>query len=214
MDHHLYRCFTKDDIHTTIAQHAQSLRDPNASTPKLFERVSAKLGPCASDIVVGEWSGAVNPGSLHGLGGDSERDARRGWIDAQLELYERFCAGWHFWTFKKAEPGDHGWSMRDAHGGGVFPDFVGMRARASCIGDEERVRWRRDAVKDRALGPYCQDQASDRGGSVFWSLRIDELTIHRRSYGILVPTSGQLRALAIRPRFCQGMGRRVYVLHV
>lgn len=94
----------------------------------------------------------MNPGSLHGLGGDSERDARREWVDAQLALYEKFCAGWHFWTFKKAEPGDHGWSMRDAHGGGVFPDFVGMRANVSCVGDEERVRGRRDAARDRALG--------------------------------------------------------------
>jgi aryl-phospho-beta-D-glucosidase BglC (GH1 family) len=151
LDHHLYRCFTLPDTHTPISEHTRSLTDTNASTPELFSRVSSKLFSCSSAIVVGEWSGAVHPGSLHGLSPEEETIARKEYVNAQLELYERCCAGWFFWTYKKEQSGDRGWSLKDAVDSGVFPRSVGMRARARYNGEEE-VNGRRDSYKDKALG--------------------------------------------------------------
>jgi aryl-phospho-beta-D-glucosidase BglC (GH1 family) len=152
LDHHLYRCFTALDTHTSISQHSRSLTDTNAATPQLFASVSSKLSSCSSGIVVGEWSGAVHPGSLHGLSSEQETHARKEYIHAQLELYERYCAGWYFWTYKKEQPGDRGWSLRDAVGSNVFPQSVGMRARTRYSGDEGEAKHRRDSAMDKALG--------------------------------------------------------------
>lgn len=131
LDHHLYRCFTSSDGYTSISQHIEALRDLSSETPQLFARISAKLESCSSAIVVGEWSGALNPGSFQGLSAEEETSARKDYIQIQLNLFERYCAGWFFWTFKKAQPGDRGWSLRDAHGSGVFPDFIGTRSKTT-----------------------------------------------------------------------------------
>jgi aryl-phospho-beta-D-glucosidase BglC (GH1 family) len=154
LDHHLYRCFTVSDTHTSISDHTHSLTDPNAATPQLFDRVSLKLSACSSAIVVGEWSGALHPGSLHGLSSEGETNARREYIYAQLELYERYCAGWYFWTYKKEHSGDRGWSLKDAVDSSVFPQFIGMRTRTRCNGDEEVIASRKNSAKEKALGEF------------------------------------------------------------
>ena len=152
VDHHLYRCFTAYDVHTSIGQHTKDLSDPNAQTPQTFERVAKRLEPYSSAIVVGEWSGAVNPGSLQGLSSEQELAARRAYIDAQLALYEKHCAGHFFWTYKKEQRGDKGWSLRDAVEGGVFADFVGRRAKSNCSGDGRRRQSSMEQSKQKALG--------------------------------------------------------------
>ncbi|KAI5984851.1 glycoside hydrolase family 5 protein [Pisolithus albus] len=124
LDHHLYRCFTSEDISTAAAQHSASLLNPNAPTPQTFARVSSKLKDAGGDLIVGEWSGALNPGSL--LGVADERRERAQFVQAQLDLFERHCSGWFFWTYKKQFPGDSGWSFRDAVDTGVFPCRVGL----------------------------------------------------------------------------------------
>lgn len=104
----------------------------DGQTSHHFSSVSEKLGRVpggGSGFVVGEWSGALNPGSLHGstTGGWEET---KNYIEAQLRLYDKTCAGWFFWTFKKQHPGDKGWSLRDAVGAGTFPDRVGLKLTA------------------------------------------------------------------------------------
>ena len=98
LDHHLYRCFTDSDIHTSANEHARALRD---RMPDVFSRVAEKLGRVHGGLVVGEWSAALNPGSLMG-----EEDEVKNYVSAQLELYERYCAGWYFWTYKKEQRPD------------------------------------------------------------------------------------------------------------
>lgn len=149
LDHHLYRCFTSSDIHTHISQHALSLSDPHAPTRQIFERVSSLL--TSSAIVVGEWSGAINPGSLGGLRCEEETKARRDYIDDQLALYEQYCAGWFFWTYKKEQSGDRGWSLRDAVADRIFPDTVGLTAIKACSGEQDKISSRRDVMKEKAL---------------------------------------------------------------
>lgn len=146
LDHHLYRCFTKEDIHISALQHARNMADANG-TAGMFARVSEKLG---GGLVVGEWSGALNPGSLRGSH-DPAGDQRQ-FVSAQLELFEKYCAGYFFWTYKKQNRGDKGWSFRDAVEGGTFPSWVGLKARRSCIGDEQSRQGRRSNLRDKALG--------------------------------------------------------------
>jgi glucan 1,3-beta-glucosidase len=126
LDHHLYRCFTNEDIHTHISEHARRLKDSNDGTPSMFARVSNKLG---NALIVGEWSAALNPGSMNGV--HSEDEAKREYVHAQLQLYEQYTAGWFFWTYKKSSGRDTGWGWRDAVQAGVFPAWVGFRAPSS-----------------------------------------------------------------------------------
>ena len=64
LDHHLYRCFTSSDIHTAVSDHTRALSDDSAPIPRMLASVSEKLGRAGGGIVIGEWSGALNPGSL------------------------------------------------------------------------------------------------------------------------------------------------------
>lgn len=157
LDHHLYRCFTQQDTSTPAWQHSKNLRDPQAGTPQLFARVTQKLEEAGGALIVGEWSGALNPGSLHGV--TNEIEVRKDYIAAQLALYERYCAGYFFWTYKKEHAGDKGWSFRDAVGAGVFPSHVGTRSdqmrkannnNNDSNMDTDRTK-RRNEAKDKAL---------------------------------------------------------------
>ena len=122
LDHHLYRCFTSDDISTPAAEHARRLRDVHEPTPSMFSRVAKDLEGAGGAIVVGEWSAALNPGSFHGA--SDEEAEKNAYVQAQLQLYEEHCAGWFFWTYKKEGGRDTGWSFRDTVETGVFPlDF-------------------------------------------------------------------------------------------
>ena len=162
LDHHLYRCFTQQDASTTVAQHTQNLRDPHASTPQLFARVAQKLDGAGGALVIGEWSGALNPGSMQNV--TNEIEMRRDYIAAQVALYEKYCAGYYFWTYKKEHAGDKGWSFRDAVSAGVFPPYVGIRPdliRNAKSGDSdgssnsERAK-RRYEAKEKALSEYSK----------------------------------------------------------
>lgn len=133
IDHHLYRCFTQQDISTSVIEHTRVLSDPNEWTPQMFARVAQKLEGSGCAIIVGEWSGGLNPGSLQGIG--NEDQARRQYIEAQLRLFDRWCAGWFFWTYKKEQKGDKGWSFRDAVEAGVFPGRVGLSPRRPFTDD-------------------------------------------------------------------------------
>lgn len=148
LDHHLYRCFTPQDISTPVSQHTKALRDPNEWAPKMFARASQQLEGAGGGMIVGEWSCGLNPGSLQGVG--DEDAARREFVDAQLQLYERHSAGWFFWTYKK-QNSDKGWSLRDAVSSNVFPSSVGLRANKPIVDDPERTA-RRDQARDEASG--------------------------------------------------------------
>lgn len=151
LDHHLYRCFTESDIRTSAESHTLSLADPNAETPVMLARAAEKLGRVGCGIVIGEWSGALNPGSLRG--GTKEKED---YVRAQLDLFEEHCGGWFFWTYKKQDRGDTGWSLRDAVQAGIFPPWVGLKAKRSAIGDEGRWREARDGQKQRSLQLHAE----------------------------------------------------------
>lgn len=124
--------------------------DPNAPTPQTFARVANIIEDAGGALVVGEWSGALNPGSLQGS--IDTREDRARYIAAQLSLFEQHCAGWFFWTYRKQHHGDEGWSFRDAVAAGVFPDRVGVYPKMKVpLHDPERPG-RKAAALDRAVG--------------------------------------------------------------
>ncbi|KAH8829799.1 glycoside hydrolase family 5 protein [Flagelloscypha sp. PMI_526] len=176
LDHHLYRCFTPQDHKTPVAAHTASLTNDDADTPKTFARASEKLRKAGSDFIVGEWSAALNPKSLEG----AEHDAQTKYARAQLELFEKHCAGHFFWTYKKSVSGDRGWSFRDAVESRTLPRWVGgMRLkRAVPLGDdeEERSTAARDSAAQEAYDTHTK----------YWAQFPGKYEHHRFREGFLV----------------------------
>ena len=162
LDHHLYRCFTPNDGSTPVTQHVKNLSDPNADTPQTFARVAQKLEDAGSALIVGEWSGALNPNSLAGTKDDI--GARKDYVRAQLALYEKYCAGYYFWSYKKEKPGDKGWCLRDAVECGVFPNRVGLEASVLPENSPE-MEARKDKAKEAAISEYPRGSLFDRVSS-------------------------------------------------
>lgn len=151
LDHHLYRCFTGSDITTKASQHAKVLAKPGGWTQKSFERAAERLGRAGGGLIVGEWSGALNPGSLEGRDGEQAE-----YVKAQMGLYEKWCGGWFFWTYKKNGGRDTGWSFRDAVEVGVVPGWVGGM-KVDCERWEARVAREhgepvKKDVREKAIG--------------------------------------------------------------
>ncbi|KAF5328070.1 hypothetical protein D9619_013609 [Psilocybe cf. subviscida] len=154
MDHHLYRCFAQSDISTPVPAHTRALCDYSTGTPKQLAEAAEVVGRAGDGLVVGEWSAAMNPGSLGGSY-DEHREQQREWVEAQLALYDRVCAGWFFWTYKKQRRGDVGWSWRDAVEACVFPDFVAVRKR-------EGFSYNRDDGKSKQALEVARKSALDQ----------------------------------------------------
>ncbi|KAJ2927928.1 hypothetical protein H1R20_g9164, partial [Candolleomyces eurysporus] len=175
LDHHLYRCFTAQDIRTSVQDHTRALIDTNGGTQKTFSSVAEKMGrEAGGGFVVAEWSCGLNSSSLRNIPGE-----RRAFVDAQLSLYEQYCGGWWFWTLKKEEgvyPRDVGWSLKDAVEAGVFPNSIGMkRKRKPDTSVKERTRRQQVLEKKRseALGAH----------ETYWSRFPGQYQHHRFSTG-------------------------------
>lgn len=120
LDHHLYRCFTDQDKAMNGEQHALKLRSEFSGT------FGGQSGAAKGSLVVGEWSASLDPHSLHQGMPDGEKDRhRREFVKAQIEVFERNTAGWWFWTYKKGDGWDAGWSAKDAGRAEILPKWVG-----------------------------------------------------------------------------------------
>jgi glucan 1,3-beta-glucosidase len=148
LDHHLYRCFTSDDSKKSAEQHARELSDPNGGACKMLEGAANKLAEAGGGLIVGEWSAALNPGSIQG--GRSETELKRDYLAAELALFERTCGGWFFWTYKKEGGKDTGWCWRHAVEEGVFAGQFGMRTKSG--GGVQSDPARRDQAGKQKLG--------------------------------------------------------------
>lgn len=136
LDHHLYRCFTDEDKCKTGTDHANNLR--SGFRGRFAQQCEAAKG----SFVVGEWSASLDPRSFPNGMPDGEKDAqRRAFVQAQLELFESHAAGYWFWTYKKGEGWDAGWSATNASQAEILPGWVGSRqfkgAPPSHIKDQE-----------------------------------------------------------------------------
>jgi len=153
LDHHLYRCFTEEDINVLAYDHAGRLWDPNGNTRQTFARVTDKLESAGCDVIVGEWSGALNPKSLDPL--PNKDHARSQFIRAQVDLYEQYCAGNFFWTYKKQWEGDKGWSFRDTVRAGLFPNSIGLRLTRPLEHHSQDARLNaREVARSKSFGEH------------------------------------------------------------
>ncbi|KAG1823741.1 glycoside hydrolase superfamily [Suillus subaureus] len=83
-----------------------------------------------------------------------EHQERASYIRAQLDLFELYCAGSFFWTYKKEFSGDQGWSFRDAVENGVFPEVVGMIPVKDYVGLSAEINARKVSARNVALGQH------------------------------------------------------------
>lgn len=130
VDHHLYRCFTKDDHSTSAREHAARIHPAHGGPTSSMLRDSAKT--LGGSLIIGEWSAALNPGSLQGRPQD---DCQREWGHAQAAAYAAFVGGNFFWTLKKEGAPDGGWNLYSAMEKGVLP----RRSKLKNPGDGQQA---------------------------------------------------------------------------
>jgi hypothetical protein len=107
---------------------------------------------------VGEFSAALDQQSFPRGCDDTEKDRhRRVFLQAQLGLYEEFCAGWYFWTLKKGNGWDAGWSAKDAATAEILPGWVGGKVLEPDLNDSEKASRLQQAMgKSRAQSTITQ----------------------------------------------------------
>lgn len=131
VDYHLYRCFTPGDHALAPEEHASAVR-PGGKTCDWLGNMSSRA---KGNLIVGEWSTALNPGSFNKTSRGNHGEARKEWGLAQYEAYEQHCAGYFFWTLKKEGGTDAGWSLYGAIERGALPaSFDPLAGRSPDIG--------------------------------------------------------------------------------
>lgn len=117
-------------------------------------QIGGHAGNCDGSIVVGEFSAALNPGSLSG--DDGQKDAqRRAFLRAELQVFEEHCAGWSYWTLKKGDGWDAGWSAMNATQAEILPANVQGRRPKPGAGDGDKERRLKEAY-DSHVGYWDQ----------------------------------------------------------
>ncbi|PWZ02928.1 glycoside hydrolase [Testicularia cyperi] len=131
-DHHLYRCFTQQDHKTRSEEHAQKLHPGTSPHPgdqngcgETARWVQSMSQRCGRSMIVGEWSAALNPLSLQHLGShEQQRPSKAEFAHNQWKTFDKFCAGYFFWTLKKEGGPDNGWGLYSAVEEGVMPQHL------------------------------------------------------------------------------------------
>lgn len=159
VDHHLYRCFTAADHKLSGDEHANVLRT------HMNGELAARASACRGNIVIAEFSAALNPASMRsGDAGEQDRQ-RRSFARAELDIFERHCAGWYFWTYKK-DGWDAGWSLRDTTRAEIMPAWFGIRRVPGKIIVSDPAR--RDAEKEKALQAHSAHWDQYNGHYEHW----------------------------------------------
>lgn len=169
-DYHLYRCFTPQDHSMKCEEHARKLHpgtsphpgnnDGCGETAMWLQSMSQR---CGGSLIIGEWSAALNPSSLHHLGGeDQQRPAKAEYAFNQWKSYDKFCAGYFFWTLKKEGGPDTGWGFYSAVERGVLPQHLdpqkGRRRSAQELEGE------RQGAQENALNSHAGYWDQQKGG--------------------------------------------------
>ena len=155
LDHHLYRCFTSGDHSTAADAHAAAV-DPgqNGHSARWLQDISNK---CNGSLIIGEWSGALNPHSFEKSSIKSKLEARTLWSQAQWRAFEAHTAGYFYWTLKKEGGPDPGWCLYTAiEKGSMPPSLNPLFARGGQYPDPQRMA----RHVDEALGPYMHAHVS------------------------------------------------------
>ncbi|WFD23848.1 hypothetical protein MEQU1_002542 [Malassezia equina] len=150
MDHHLYRCFTKKDHSTSAEDHARALDVNNGDTAKFLKGISDQAG---GNLIIGEWSGALNPGSLHNCSNKGE--AKKAWGMSQWIAFEQFTSGYFYWTLKKEGGPDPGWCFYTAVEKGIMPQSINPLQSGRHRSPQELQQ-----ACDQAMDPLYKDHCN------------------------------------------------------
>ncbi|GAC96698.1 glycoside hydrolase [Pseudozyma hubeiensis SY62] len=170
VDYHLYRCFTAEDHKMRCEDHARKLHPGTSPLPTSREGCGDTAGwlqsmshRCGGSLIIGEWSAALNPSSLHHLGGeDQQRPAKAEYAHNQWKSYDKFCAGYFFWTLKKEGPPDSGWGFYSAVEQGVLPQHLDPhRGQRKSVQELEGAR---QGAQDGALDGHTGYWQKQSGG--------------------------------------------------
>lgn len=132
VDTHVYRCFTEEDKMKSGDEHAADIRQNLKG--HLLEVAKKARG----NLVVGEWSAALHQDSLRSDEAGEQDRQRRVFAQAQLDVFEESTAGYFFWTYKKENVWDAGWSMRNATKADILPKFYGKKRNPKVVKDEAK----------------------------------------------------------------------------
>lgn len=160
LDHHLYRCFTPKDHGISAEEHAHKL-DPNSNGPtaQWLAGISQKAN---GSIIIGEWSGALNPHSFQISQIQSKLEARTLWSKAQWHAFERYTAGYYYWTLKKEGAPDPGWCLYTAMEKGSMP--ASLNPLQGRLPAPQALQGRLDAALGGAYNAHVQYWDSQGGG--------------------------------------------------
>ncbi|KAL7412317.1 glycoside hydrolase superfamily [Mrakia frigida] len=138
LDTHVYRCFTDPDKKLTPSQHAEEIKSKLGS--QLEHEGGKEEGGAGGRVIVGEWSGALNPDSFRGSQGGEQDAQRRVFVRAELEVWDKHTSGYFFWTLKKDEGWDAGWNFKNACQAEIVPSYLGSKAKSGVRTGEELMR--------------------------------------------------------------------------
>lgn len=159
LDHHLYRCYTADDLRQSGEELAERL--PPESLVNGFETT-------AGNIVVGEFSAALNPSSLRSSEAGEQDRQRRVFAQAELRCFQMCTAGFWFWTLKK-DGWDAGWSLKNTVQAEITPQYHGIRREKARLGDDKE---RAEKEAKIALTQH-ENYWSQQGGSGYERWRFE-----------------------------------------
>jgi len=150
MDHHLYRCFTKQDHSTSAEDHAKALDLNNGQTANFLKSISNETG---GNVIIGEWSSALNPGSFHNCA--NKLEAKKAWGMSQWFAFEQLTAGYFYWTLKKEGGPDSGWCFYTAVEKGVMPQSLNP-LQSSRHRSPQELQQACDQAMDPLYNEHCK----------------------------------------------------------
>lgn len=169
-DHHLYRCFTAQDLATRVEDFARKLNPGTSPLPTNSDGAGETAvwlkdmsNRCGGSLVVGEWSAALNPASLQYLSTEEQqRAAKAEYAFNEWKSFDKFCAGYFFWTLKKEGAPDTGWGFYSAVERGVLPQHLDPhRGQRKSVQELEAAR---QAAQDAALASHANYWDQQSGG--------------------------------------------------
>lgn len=152
IDHHYYHCFTPADHSRNVRDHVRDLMGDE----KQLENCSLELNAGEGNIVVGEWSCALNPTSKDGFSQTELRAEMKRFGRSQAQIYGgAYSGGFWFWTYKFQDRNHQNeWDIRDMLETGILPSPLSMCRPLSKSTKDDIVSTMED-IKDQKFAEHC-----------------------------------------------------------
>ncbi|CCG84975.1 protein of unknown function [Taphrina deformans PYCC 5710] len=144
VDHHYYYCFTEGDHKRSPADHIRQIKQ------------STELAQCSElaggNIVIGEWSLALDSSSKQLVRADDLSQLRHEFATVQANKYTADIGGCYFWTYKfQVRNNNNEWDLRDMIDSGSIQSPL----RAPFKLDHSTLRHEFDNHSSRKMNEHC-----------------------------------------------------------